>query len=217
MVFSFREPGFARSNVSGVHVKSIKAWFHAGEILREKTCLRNMDGCARVILLNFRSFFAFAVSKRNFYSLRKRKKYENSIESLVRSHPYFANTSSREEFRRRGIRPLDCQFPLTQIRGMLSVEFAGTPTCSSAESNVSVGHSCRIEQAARKRYHNSTIWIQLVNHTFCNTDLVVENVCCKGGFPLGGIFRTKGKFLLPSDHRMELIDILLNLNRGKPA
>ena len=89
--------------------------------------------------------------------------------------------------------------------------------CSFAESNVSVRHSCRIEQVARKRYHNSTIWIQLVNHTFCNTDLVVENICCKGGFPLGGIFRTKGKFLLPSDHRMELIDILLNLNRGKPA
>ena len=37
----------------------LKAWFHEGEILREKFCLRNTDDCTWVILLNW---------KRNFFS-----------------------------------------------------------------------------------------------------------------------------------------------------
>jgi hypothetical protein len=52
---------------------------------------------------------ASPVSRSQFYLLRKRKKLENSIESLmvlVCNHPYFPDTIYREEFRRRGIRPL---------------------------------------------------------------------------------------------------------------
>jgi hypothetical protein len=45
----------------------VKAWFHDGEILRQKFCLWNMDGCTWVILLNFPTLSAFAVS-RNFFS-----------------------------------------------------------------------------------------------------------------------------------------------------
>ena len=41
--------------------KEIKAWFHDGEILRAKSCLRNMDGCTRVILSEFTHFFRFAL------------------------------------------------------------------------------------------------------------------------------------------------------------
>jgi hypothetical protein len=119
-----------------------------GEILRAKSCLRNMDGCTWATLLNFHIFFAFAVSRTQFYSLakrnffsrspiylylkrlwkglipralssakcekfrakwikcmrsrsqfywlRKRKKWENSIESLMCHHPYFADTISRD-------------------------------------------------------------------------------------------------------------------------
>ena len=37
----------------------LKAWFHDGEIRRGKSCLRNMDGCTWVILLNFAHFFRF--------------------------------------------------------------------------------------------------------------------------------------------------------------
>ena len=43
------------------------------------------------------------VSRFQFYSLRKRKKWRNSIESLKCSHPYFANTISREELEIRGM------------------------------------------------------------------------------------------------------------------
>ena len=66
-----------------------------------KSCMRSKDklGFARKI-------FASPVSRSQFYSLRKRKESANSIESLMCSHPYFAHTISREEFRRRGIRPL---------------------------------------------------------------------------------------------------------------
>ena len=39
------------------------------------------------------------------YSLQKRKELENSIESPMCNHPYFADKISREEFRRHGIRP----------------------------------------------------------------------------------------------------------------
>jgi hypothetical protein len=45
------------------------------------------------------------VSRSRFYSLRKRKMWENSIESFMCNHPHFADTISRERFRRRGIRP----------------------------------------------------------------------------------------------------------------
>ena len=41
-----------------------------------------------------------------FYSLRKRKAWENSKESPMCNHSYFAGIISRDEFRRRGIRPL---------------------------------------------------------------------------------------------------------------
>ena len=57
----------------------IKAWFHDGEILREKFCLRNMDGCTWVILLNFPTLFAFAVSRMNFYSLAKRTFFSRNL------------------------------------------------------------------------------------------------------------------------------------------
>ena len=52
-----------------------------------------------------RKKFVSPVSRIQLYSPRKRKKWRNSIESLKCSHPYFANTISREEFRRRGITP----------------------------------------------------------------------------------------------------------------
>ncbi len=45
------------------------------------------------------------MSRGQFYLLRKRKEWENSIESPMCNHPYFAVKISREEFRRRGIRP----------------------------------------------------------------------------------------------------------------
>ncbi len=57
-------------------------------------------------LLFARKNFASPVSRSQFYSLRKRKEWENSIESPMCNHPYFADKISREEFRRRGIRPL---------------------------------------------------------------------------------------------------------------
>ena len=41
-----------------------------------------------------------------FYSLQKRKMWENSIESVLCNHPHFADTISHERFRRRGIGPL---------------------------------------------------------------------------------------------------------------
>ena len=53
-----------------------------------------------------RKKFASPVSRSQFYSLRKQKEWENSIESPMCNHPYFADKISREEFRRRGIRPL---------------------------------------------------------------------------------------------------------------
>ena len=71
--------------------------------------MRNTDGCTWIIPLNslFASKkFASPVSRIQFYLLRRRKKWENSIESFMPNHPYFALTVSREEFRCRGIRPL---------------------------------------------------------------------------------------------------------------
>ncbi len=50
-----------------------------------------------------RKNFASPLSRSQFYSLRKRKEWENSIESPMCNHPYFADNISREEFRRRGI------------------------------------------------------------------------------------------------------------------
>jgi hypothetical protein len=49
---------------------SLKAWFHNGEIVCAKLCLRNMDGCTWVILLHFATLFAFAVSKADLSLLR---------------------------------------------------------------------------------------------------------------------------------------------------
>ena len=53
-----------------------------------------------------RKNFALPVSRSQFYSLRKRKEWEISVESLMCNHPYFEAKISCEEFRRRGIRPL---------------------------------------------------------------------------------------------------------------
>ena len=52
------------------------------------------------------------MSRSSFYSLRKRKALENSKESPMCNHPYFAGIISRDGFRRRGIRPLG-QFGLS--------------------------------------------------------------------------------------------------------
>ncbi len=40
------------------------------------------------------------------------------------NHPYFADKISREEFRRRGIRPLDCEIYASQISIMSTLVFA---------------------------------------------------------------------------------------------
>ena len=57
----------------------VKALFHDGEILREKFCLRNTDGCTWVILLNFLTLSAFAVSRIDFYSLAKRNFFSRNL------------------------------------------------------------------------------------------------------------------------------------------
>ena len=74
-------------------LESLKAWFHDSEILREKLFMRNTDGWAWIILLNSLTFFAFAVSRTEFYSLAKRifcSRRENSMELFMCNHPYFA-------------------------------------------------------------------------------------------------------------------------------
>ena len=78
------------------HLSPFKVWFHDGEILRAKLCLRNADGCTSVILLNFATFFAFAVSRTQFYSLAKRNFFSRSVIqfSLLRMHEFI----SREIF-----------------------------------------------------------------------------------------------------------------------
>jgi hypothetical protein len=48
------------------------------EIVRAK-CRNMMDGCTWVILLNLHSFFAFAVSRTDFYSLAKRNFFSRSL------------------------------------------------------------------------------------------------------------------------------------------
>ena len=73
--------------------KSIKAWFHDSEILREKLFMRNTDGCTWIIPLN--SLFASKkvaspVSRIQFYSLRRRKKWENLIRPDSTTAKYFA-------------------------------------------------------------------------------------------------------------------------------
>ncbi len=57
----------------------LKAWFHDGENRREKLCPRNTDGCTWVILLNFPTLFAFAVSRMNLYSLAKRTFFSRNL------------------------------------------------------------------------------------------------------------------------------------------
>ena len=55
--------------------------------------MRNTDGCTWIIPLNLLYMgkkFASPVSRNQFYSLRKRKKWENSKESVMSNHPYFA-------------------------------------------------------------------------------------------------------------------------------
>ena len=54
-----------------------------------------------------RKTFVSPVRRNQFYSLRMRKEWEKSIESLMCNHPHFAGKISRKEFRRRGIRPLE--------------------------------------------------------------------------------------------------------------
>ena len=73
--------------------RCFKAGFHDREILREKLFMRNTDGCTWIIALNslFASKkFASPVSRIQFYSLRKRQKWDNSIESFMPNHQYFA-------------------------------------------------------------------------------------------------------------------------------
>ena len=50
-------------------------------------CMRSKDK-----LVVARNNFTSSVSRSQFYSLRKRIKWPNSIESLIRSHSYFADT-----------------------------------------------------------------------------------------------------------------------------
>ena len=52
--------------------KSYGVIFYDSKIRRAKLCLRNMDGCTWVILLNFTIFFLFVVSRIESYSLAKR-------------------------------------------------------------------------------------------------------------------------------------------------
>ena len=54
------------------NMKLLKVWFHDGEIFGEKLCLRIADGCTWRILLNSPTFFAFEVSRTDFYSVAKR-------------------------------------------------------------------------------------------------------------------------------------------------
>ena len=49
---------------------------HDGEIFREKLCLENADGCTWMIVLNSPTFFAFAVSRTDFYKLVRRNFFE---------------------------------------------------------------------------------------------------------------------------------------------
>ena len=72
---------------------SFKAWFHASEFFCEKLFMRNTGGCTWIIPLNFlfaRKKFASVVSRNQFYSLRRRKERENSIEPFMPNHPYLA-------------------------------------------------------------------------------------------------------------------------------
>ena len=62
---------FTTSASSGLF-KALGTRMSKGEILREKLCLRNTDGCTCAILLNFPTFSAFAVSRIDFYLLAKR-------------------------------------------------------------------------------------------------------------------------------------------------
>ena len=64
------------------HWALLKAWFHASEILREKLFMRNTDGWAWLILFNSLAFFAFAVSRTDFYSLAKRNFFSHRVKSM---------------------------------------------------------------------------------------------------------------------------------------
>ena len=73
--------------------RDLKAWFHASEILREKLFMRNTDGWAWLILFNSLTFFAFAVSRTDFYSLVKRNCFAhrvNSMELFMSNHLHSA-------------------------------------------------------------------------------------------------------------------------------
>ncbi len=62
---------------------------------REKLCLRNTDGCTWVILLNFPTLFAFAVSRMNFYSLAKQTfSRETLFVFITHAYNYFARKFS---------------------------------------------------------------------------------------------------------------------------
>ena len=98
--------------------QSLKAGFHDSENRREKLCLRNTDGCTWVILLNFPTLFAFAVSRMNFYSLAKRTFFSRNLICL---HHACVQLFPRENFRisqrknTRGIRPLRATYKLGLI------------------------------------------------------------------------------------------------------